>query len=341
MKFNNLSNELINQHQVEEKINWKGLLAAGLLSLPGMGKEPTAPAQMAAGLNFPLPKFYTSSDTSSAEVTRPSKEEYLKAAIKSRIRKREGSNDYNRIKALHGGPSDPTIGWGHSLRYRNSSKAIFAQLFPKFKFENIFDEKNPAELSPEQAEKLLEYDFKIRFNNLKKWFPNLMSLEDSTIKSLFDLHYRGDLIKPVRENLKSGKKDEAIKILRNNVSGTKDSIKNRVENNVQELINSEFFGKSKEKDENKVSAKIKKNTAIKKPAVAAPVQAPAPAVKKAPQVYNSIEIVRAGDTLSKIINNFNKKNNTKVTLKDVMKENPSLNPSLIKPGQQIKFSVEK
>ena len=43
MNFADLSKNIIKENTVEEKINWPGLMAAGLMALPGSAKE--APQQ--------------------------------------------------------------------------------------------------------------------------------------------------------------------------------------------------------------------------------------------------------------------------------------------------------
>ena len=158
-------------------------------------------------------------------------------------RDREGSNNFNNVKKLHGGTNDPTIGWGHSLRYKNESKAIFNKVLPNVNFEKIIDEKNPAEIELKDAEKLLDYDVNKRIKLLTNLFKNYFSLEQNTQLALFDLLYRGDLVNEVTRLLKAGEKEQAFKILRNNVKNAKPAIKARVEDSILKLKNSKDFQK--------------------------------------------------------------------------------------------------
>ena len=233
MSFAKQYKELIEQHKVEEKLDWKSLLAAGLIAAPGAAKEMPQKEQPAIVKN----------------AVRPSSEEKFLYDIKHLIRQREGSNNFNNVKKLHGGTNDPTIGWGHSLRYTNQSRAIFNKILPNVDFDSIINKNKPAEISLLDAEKLLDYDVKERVKTLKRIYPNFFNYEYDTQQALFDLLYRGDLVGKVSDLLKAGEKEQAFQILRNNAEKSpakiREAIKKRVEDSIQKLNKSKFFVKPK------------------------------------------------------------------------------------------------
>lgn len=258
MSFSKLSDEFLKQNQLQEKINWPGLMAAGLLALPGAAKS--LPNQQEP------PKI---------QKNVASKETVFKNKIKDFLRLKEGSNDYESIKQLHGQKNkngeivDPTIGWGHSLRYRNQSKAIFQKLFPELNFESIFDKEHPLVLSEPQTEKLLDHDVNIRYDTLMRVYPEFLNYEYDTQRALFDLVYRGDLKYNISKDLLNYDVKTAVSKLRNGVANDKDSIKKRVEDSIQILIKSPHF----KKPANYVAPKP---VAAKKPTPTAKKQVPAP-----------------------------------------------------------------
>jgi len=227
MSFPGVYNDILKQYQVEEKLDWKSLLAAGLIAAPGAAKEIPQKVQ---------PAIVQKS-------VKPSSEEELRFKLKHIIRDREGSNNFNNVKKLHGGTNDPTIGWGHSLRYKNESRAIFNKVLPNINFDKIIDEKKPAEIELKDAEKLLDYDVNKRIKLLTNLFKNYFNFEQNTQLALFDLLYRGDLVNEVTRLLKAGEKEQAFKILRNNVKNAKPEIKARVEDSILKLKNSKDFQK--------------------------------------------------------------------------------------------------
>lgn len=247
MSFSKLSDEFLKQNQIQEKINWPGLMAAGLMALPSSAKEPT---NAQAPRKLPTTVVVANKETSPAQ----SEANFIKN-VKSFIKEKEGSNDYNRIKKLHGKRNknnkliDPTIGWGHSLRYLNQSKAIFRDVLPDVDFDLIFNKETPLVLSPEQAEKLLNYDIKLRTDTLKRIYPQFLKYDYNTQKALFDLLYRGDLKHEISKNLLQGDIDTAVNKLRSGVSKEPNSIKKRVEDSINILTNSPHFKKTQPTNE--------------------------------------------------------------------------------------------
>lgn len=225
MSFSKKYKELLDKHRVEEKLDWKSLLAAGLIAAPGAAKE--------------LPQKEQPAITHSA--IKPSSEENFYARIKHEIKKREGSTNFNTVKKLHRAPADPTIGWGHSLRYRNQSKAIFNKVLPEFDFEKIFDKQHPAELTEPQAEKLLNYDVKIRLDTLKRLYKDFLKYDFDTQQALFDLVYRGDLKYDVTQLLLANQKEKAFELIRSRIKDSEAGVRPRVEESIKKLKKSKFF----------------------------------------------------------------------------------------------------
>ena len=230
MKFSQTYKETIEKYKVEEKFNWRSLLAAGLLAAPGAAKE-VAPKEQPAVVQ---------------KAVKPSPEESFLYRIKHDLKKREGSTNFNSVKKLHRAPHDPTIGWGHSLAQVNQSKAIFKKVIPEFNFDEIFNKKKPAELTEQQAEKLLDYDVKVRLATLKRLYPQFFTYDYATQQTLFDLLYRGDLRFDVTKLLLAGEKDRAIDLLRSRIKSSEPGVKIRVEDSIRKLKQSKFFNKPKE-----------------------------------------------------------------------------------------------
>jgi hypothetical protein len=227
MSFSKTYNDVLKQYHVEEKLDWKSLLAAGLIAAPGAAKEGPQKEQPAIV----------------QKAVKPSSEEDFLYKIKHIIRQREGSNNFNNVKALHGGTNDPTIGWGHSLRYTNQSRAIFNKVLPNVNFDQVINTNKPSEISLKDAESLLDYDVKSRLSTLKRLYPDFFKYEFNTQQALFDLLYRGDLIFNVTKLLKAGEKDKAIQLLRKNVEKAQPAVKKRVEDSIMKIKNSKDFQK--------------------------------------------------------------------------------------------------
>ena len=227
MSFSKTYNDVLKQYHVEEKLDWKSLLAAGLIAAPGAAKEVPQKEQPAIV----------------QKAVKPSSEEDFLYKIKHIIRQREGSNNFNNVKALHGGTNDPTIGWGHSLRYTNQSRAIFNKVLPNVNFDQVINTNKPSEISLKDAEILLDYDVKSRLSTLKRLYPDFFKYEFNTQQALFDLLYRGDLIFNVTKLLKAGEKDKAIQLLRKNVEKAQPAVKKRVEDSIMKIKNSKDFQK--------------------------------------------------------------------------------------------------
>jgi hypothetical protein len=229
MSFSKTYNDVLKQYQVEEKLDWKSLLAAGLIAAPGAAKEIPQKEQ---------PAIVQKS-------IKPSSEEEFMYKIKHDLKKREGSSDFNLVKKLHRAPKDPTIGWGHSLKHTNQSKAIFNKVIPEFKFEEIFNKQKPAELTEQQAEKILDYDVKSRLSTLKRLYPDFFKYDYNTQQALFDLVYRGDLKYDVTKLLLAGEKEQATNLIRSRIQGAETGVKTRVENSIKKLKGSKFFNEPK------------------------------------------------------------------------------------------------
>lgn len=228
MSFLKQSEEIINRHKVEEKLDWKSLLAAGLIAAPGAAKEMPQKEQPAI----------------TRKAVKPSSEEDFLYKIKHVIRQREGSNNFNLVKKLHGATNDPTIGWGHSLKHTNQSRAIFNKILPDVNFDQVINKNKPAEISLKDGEKLLDYDIKTRLSTLKRLYPDFFKYDFNTQQALFDLLYRGDLVFEVTKLLKAGEKEKAIQILRRNIEKSQPGVKKRVEDSIQKIQNSKDFKKS-------------------------------------------------------------------------------------------------
>lgn len=229
MSFPDTYSKVLKQYQVEEKLDWKSLLAAGLIAAPGAAKEIPQKDQ---------PAIVQKS-------VKPSSEEEFFYRIKHEIKNNEGSSNFNTIKKLHRAPKDPTIGWGHSLKRRNASKAIFNNVLPEFKFEEIFNTNNPAALTEPQAEKLLNYDVNKRIIELKNIFPKVFKYDYNTQQALFDLLYRGDIRDGVGKLLNTGEKAKAIDLIRSRIQNAEPGVKIRVERNLKALEASPFLNKPK------------------------------------------------------------------------------------------------
>jgi hypothetical protein len=229
MSFTLLSNHFLNVHSVEEKLDWKSLLAAGLIAAPGAAKEMPQKEQPAIV----------------QKAVKPSSEEEFFYKIKHDLKKREGSTNFNLVKKLHRAPKDPTIGWGHSLKNINQSKAIFKKVIPEFDFDQIFNKQKPAELTEAQAEKLLNYDVKTRLDTLKRLYPDFFKYDYNTQQALFDLVYRGDLKYDVTKLLLAGEKEQATNLIRSRIQGSEQGVKTRVEDSIKKIKGSKFFNQSK------------------------------------------------------------------------------------------------
>jgi len=227
MKFLEEYNQIINRHKVEEKLDWKSLLAAGLIAAPGAAKEMPQKEQPAI----------------IKKAVQPSSEEKFLYNIKHVIRQREGSNNFSLVKKLHGAKNDPTIGWGHSLRHTNQSRAIFNKVLPDVNFDQVINKNKPAEISLKDGEKLLDYDVKTRLSTLKRLYPDFFTYDFNTQQALFDLLYRGDLNYNVTKLLKAGEKDQAIAMLRKNIESSAPGVKTRVEDSIKKIQGSKFFNK--------------------------------------------------------------------------------------------------
>ena len=90
MSFSKTYNDVLKQYQVEEKLDWKSLLAAGLIAAPGAAKEIPQKDQPAIV----------------QKAVKPSSEEEFLYKIKHDLKKREGSSDFNLVKKLHRAPKD-------------------------------------------------------------------------------------------------------------------------------------------------------------------------------------------------------------------------------------------
>jgi len=233
MSFTLLSNHFLKAHSVEEKLDWKSLLAAGLIAAPGAAKELPQKEQPAIV----------------RKAVKPSSEEDFLYKIKHELKKREGSTNFNLVKKLHRAPKDPTIGWGHSLKNANQSKAIFKKVIPEFDFDQIFNKEKPAELTEPQADKLLDYDVKVRLATLKRLYPDFFKYDYLTQQTLFDLVYRGDLKYDVTKLLLAGEKEQATNLMRSRIQGAEPGVKKRVEDSIKKLKNSKFFNQPKKNPE--------------------------------------------------------------------------------------------
>lgn len=250
MNFSKNAENLLNQYQVEEKLDWKSLLAAGLIAAPGAAKDLPQKEQPAIV----------------QQANKPYSNEQFIFDAKNMLRQREGSNNFNAVKKLHGKEGDPTIGWGHSLKHTNQSKAIFNRLMPEVEFEQIFDKQAPLVLSLPQAEKLLNYDVNQRFAQINRIFKNFPSYDKDTKLALFDLLFRGDMTTNVSQNLKAGEKQKAIEHLENSIKNADKGVKIRVNDSINQLKKSSFFNKPEVQPAktNKPPAKVQKKTVAKR-----------------------------------------------------------------------------
>ena len=263
------------------------------------------------------------------------------------VREKESLGNEDVILGLHGGPSDPTIGYGHSLQDKQKSREKFARVLPDVNFDDVTTGK--SRLTPEQAQALFDDDTAENIAKVRQIVPDLDDYTPEGQKGLYSSTYRGVL----------GGSPDAIKLLR---AGEFDKA-------ADELLNHNEYRLSKaglpikgrllpgiaprmEEESNLIRGEAERRkqraakTTAEKPQVSTQTQTPtsAPSVPVSPAVKPSVSsstvpttkapkeyTIQGGDTLWGITKGDKKK------IDRIVAANPGINPDKIKPGQKIKI----
>ena len=252
------------------------------------------------------------------------------------VYEKEAGGNEDVVLGLHGGPNDPTIGFGHSLQDVKQSKEKFNRLFPGINAEDVFSGK--SKITREQAQTLFDDDTNDQVKRLRKIIPNLDDYSPEAQKGLYSSSYRGVLGGSPKAValLNAGKFDEAADELLNNDEYKKSKagipIKGRLLPGV---------AKRMEEESGFIRGEAERRKKVSTPSTA-PTQVPttAPAVKETPKeipvtqtpVSSDNEYtIQSGETLWKLTKGDPAK------IKQIQTANPGLDPNKLSVGQKIKI----
>jgi len=249
---------------------------------------------------------------------------------------KEAGGNEDVVLGLHGGPNDPTIGFGHSLQDLKQSKAKFNRLFPGLNADDVFSGK--SKITREQAQTLFDDDTNDQVKKLRKSIPNFDDYTPEAQKGLYSSSFRGALGGSPKaiSLLNAGKYDEAADELLNNDEYRKSKagipIKGRLLPGVAKRMEEESgFIRGEAERRKKVSAPATNSTQVP---TATPVVKETPKQETVPQtspVSDNEYTIQSGENLWKLTKGDPAK------IKQIQTANPGLDPNKLSVGQKIKI----
>ena len=234
---------------------------------------------------------------------------------------KEAQGNEDVVLGLHGGPNDPTIGFGHSLQNLKQSKEKFNRLFPGINAEDVFSGK--SKITREQAQTLFDDDTNDQVKRLRKIIPNLDDYSPEAQKGLYSSSFRGVLGGSPKavSLLNAGKFDEAAEELLNNDEYKKSKagipIKGRLLPGVAKRMEEE--------------SGFIRGEAERRKKVSTPLTAPTQVTTTAPAASDNEYTIQGGETLWKLTKGDPAK------IKQIQTANPGLDPNKLSVGQKIKI----
>lgn len=183
-------------------VSWMNIAKANNLQAPYVIK----PGQK---LKIPSKEITMSRDSKPKIGGGMGQDKRITPALINRIKQVEGSNNFETVKTIHRvKQNDPTIGWGHSLKHDNGAIKKVLGVNPE-----IY--KQGAEISEQDAEKLLMYDLSKRLDQISKptILPNYFSYPQELQITLMDMLYRGDMLPENSRALRNGDINTVIRYL--------------------------------------------------------------------------------------------------------------------------------
>lgn len=264
------------------------------------------------------------------------------------VREKESLGNEDTVLRLHGGPNDPTIGFGHSLQDPKSSREKFARVLPEVDFDAISSGK--GSLTRDQAQTLFDDDTKDNIAKLRAIIPELDEYTPEGHRGLYSSTYRGVLggspkaVKLLRAGQFEAAADELLNNNEYRLSKAGQPIKGRILPGIAARMEEESNLIRGEGERRKAAAAAAAAAAKEKQQASTPQQPPpstpvsaAPATSKpvaapVPKAPTQKEYtIQSGDTLWAITKGDQKK------IDKIVAANPGMSPDRIKPGQKIKI----
>jgi len=262
---------------------------------------------------------------------------------------KEAGGNEDVVLGLHGGPTDPTIGFGHSLQDKKRSKEKFNRLFPELNADDVFSGK--SKITREQAQTLFDDDTNDQIKKLRGIIPNLDDYTPEAQKGLYSSSFRGVLggSPNAVSLLNAGKYDEAADELLNNDEYRKSKagipIKGRLLPGIAKRMEEEsalIRGESARRNNNiSLTGKVLKTAVSVLPKVIDTVTKLAEPIGGFPTepknntpaspVTDNDHTIQSGETLWKLTKGDPAK------IKQIQAANPGLNPDKLSVGQKIKI----
>jgi LysM repeat protein len=249
--------------------------------------------------------------------------------IQNYLYSKEAKGNEAMVLGLHGGPNDPTIGYGHSLKDVKKSKEKLKRLFPDKNADALISGQEKFS-SHNELQKLFDDDFADEYKKLKGIIPDLDDYTPEARKGLMSSAYRGVL----------GGSPKAIDLFR---AGEFDK-------GADELLNHSEYKASKEgrpikgkllpgiaprmeEESNFIRGEAQRRA--KRGSTTAQTPSPAPVGQEQPKQTNTTPssneyTIAPGDTFWKL------GGGTPAGVKKLQDLNPGVDPNKIKPGQKIK-----
>lgn len=249
--------------------------------------------------------------------------------IEDYLYSKEAKGNEAMVLGLHGGPNDPTIGYGHSLKDVKKSKETLKRLFPDKNADALISGQEKFS-SHDEARKLFADDIANEYAKTKRLIPDLDDYTPEARKGLISSAYRGVL----------GGSPKAIDLFR---SGEFDKA-------ADELLNHSEYKASKEgrpikgkllpgiaprmeEESNFIRGEAQRRA--KRGSTTAQTPSSAPVGQEQPKQTNTTPssneyTIAPGDTFWKL------GGGTPAGVKKLQDLNPGVNPNKIKPGQKIK-----
>jgi len=251
--------------------------------------------------------------------------------IQNYLYSKEAKGNEDMVLGLHGGPNDPTIGYGHSLKDVKKSKEKFQRLFPDKNADALISGQEKFS-SHDELQKLFDDDFAEEYAKTKRLIPDLDDYTPEARKGLMSSAYRGVL----------GGSPKAIDLFR---AGEFDK-------GADELLNHSEYKASKEgrpikgkllpgiaprmeEESNFIRGEAQRRAKLGSPvtqsAAPTPVAQEKPKQEQAPAPVDSDYTVQSGDTLWKLTKGDPNR------IKQIQAVNPNLDPNKLSVGQKIKM----
>jgi hypothetical protein len=249
--------------------------------------------------------------------------------IENYLYSKEAKGNEAMVLGLHGGPNDPTIGYGHSLKDVKKSKETLKRLFPDKNADALISGQEKFS-SHDEARKLFADDIANEYAKTKRLIPDLDDYTPEARKGLISSAYRGVL----------GGSPKAIDLFR---SGEFDKA-------ADELLNHSEYKASKEgrpikgkllpgiaprmeEESNFIRGEAQRRAKRGSTTTQTPSQAPVG--QEQPKQTNTTPsnneyTIAPGDTFWKL------GGGTPTGVKKLQDLNPGVDPNKIKPGQKIK-----